>query len=103
MTYLVDCYLPGLDPPTAASLDRRLREEVTALRSAGAVVDWRGSLVIAEESDVLLLLACTDVQIIETLFHRLSLAFDRIVPVQLVAPDSPTVKLGRRRGQPATR
>jgi hypothetical protein len=89
MTYLVDCYLPGHDPTTAASLDRRLREEVTALRSGGAVVDWRGSLVIAEEATFSFFLACTDVQIIETLFHRLSLAFDRIVPVQLVAPDSP--------------
>ena len=88
-TYLVDCYLPRLDPTTAAGLDQRLRDAVAALRSGGTAVAWRGSLAIAGEETFSFFLACEDVQTIETLVRRLSLGCDRIVPVQLMAPDSP--------------
>ncbi|MDQ1599457.1 MAG: hypothetical protein QOD68_931 [Actinomycetota bacterium] len=57
-TYLVESYVPGLDPDRAAHLDRQVRDAVATLRGDGLRVVWGGSLAISAEETYSYLVTC---------------------------------------------
>ena len=57
-TYLVESYVPGLDPVRAAGLDRQVRDTVAALRGHGVRVVWGGSIAITAEETYSYLVTC---------------------------------------------
>jgi hypothetical protein len=57
-TYLVESYVPGLDPDRAARLDRHVRDTVAVLRGDGIRVVWGGSLAITAEETYSYLVTC---------------------------------------------
>ena len=57
-TYLVESYVPGLDPDRAARLDRQVCEAVAELHGDGVRVEWGGSLAITAEETYSYLVTC---------------------------------------------
>ena len=57
-TYLVESYVPGLDPERAARLDRQVCDTVAALHGDGVRVVWGGSLAITAEETYSYLVTC---------------------------------------------
>ena len=63
-TYLVESYVPGLDPHRAAVLDRQVRDTVATLRGDGLRVVWGGSLAITAEETYSYLVTCEGLSLI---------------------------------------
>jgi hypothetical protein len=88
-TYLVESYVPGLDPDLAARLDTQVRDTVAALRGDGLRVVWGGSLAISAEETYSYLVTCeggtADVAV-AAIGAGAALACDHVAEVVVVRP-----------------
>jgi hypothetical protein len=88
-TYLVESYVPGLDPDRAAALDRQVRATVATLRGDGLRVVWGGSLAITAEETYSYLVTCegsTADAAVAAIGVGAALACDHVAEVVVVRP-----------------
>lgn len=88
-TYLVESYVPGLDPDRAAVLDRQVRDTVATLRGDGLRVVWGGSLAITAEETYSYLVTCEGSAAgaaVAAIGVGTSLACDHVAEVVVVRP-----------------
>jgi hypothetical protein len=88
-TYLVESYVPGLDPDRAAVLDRQVRDTVATLRGDGLRVVWGGSLAITAEETYSYLVTCegsTADAAVAAIGVGATLACDHVAEVVVVRP-----------------
>ena len=88
-TYLVESYVPGLDPDRAAILDRQVRDTVATLRGDGLRVVWGGSLAITAEETYSYLVTCegsTADAAVAAIGVGAALACDHVAEVVVVRP-----------------
>ena len=59
-TYLVECYVPGVDALAVEAAAGRARASATALRDEGRQVDYAGAILVRDDEVVFHLFAADD-------------------------------------------
>ena len=78
-TFLVECYLPGVDPETVAEAGRRSEAAAGALRADGVDIAYLGATLVAADEVVFHAFTAPDVSQVEAASRAAGLAFERIV------------------------
>lgn len=78
-TFLVECYLPGVDEAAVADAGRRACGAVAVLRDAGHAITFSGSTFVPADEVVFHEFAAADAAAVERASRLAGLAFERIV------------------------
>jgi hypothetical protein len=90
ITYVVECYLPGVRPAQLARVDRRLRAVGRRLAEHGEQIEYRGSLLFRQDEVVLCLFAASSADVVRKLSLTATLSFERIVEATAIGMDANT-------------
>lgn len=88
ITYVVECYLPGVQSDQVAGMDRRLRAAVRQLAEQGEQVAYRGSLLFREDEVMLCLFAASSAEVVRRLSLTAALSYERIVEATAIGIDA---------------
>ncbi len=91
-TFLVECYLPGVEEPDVAAAAQRARDAVTGLVREGAQIEYLGAALIPQDEVVFHAFGASDAAVVARASREAELRFERIV--ESVTVDGATV-LGR--------
>jgi hypothetical protein len=96
ITYVVECYLPGVRSAHVAGMDRRLRAAGRQLAKQGEQVQYRGSLLFREDEVMFFLFAASSVEVVRRLSLTASISFERIVEATAIGIDANAWRGGAR-------
>lgn len=85
-TYVVERYLPALDPAALDELTRRLERCADEMRRAGLLVFWLGSTGLIEDETSLCTFLATSRDIVVALNRRARAPYERIVEAVTRSP-----------------
>jgi hypothetical protein len=94
-TYVVECYLPGVDDRALQRAADATAGQVRRLGPAAADVEYLGALLMAVDEVVLHAFRASDPELVRRVSAAAGLSFDRIVesveilPAALIQPASP--------------
>ena len=95
-TFLVECYLPGVDPEAVAEAGRRSDEAARALQATGVDIAYLGATLVAADEVVFHAFTAPDATQVEAASRAAGLAFERIVESIGIAGADPAI--ARRAG-----
>jgi hypothetical protein len=78
-TYLVECYVPGIEAPAVEAAAGRARASATALRDEGRQVEYSGAILVRDDEVVFHLFAAEDPAAVRDASVRARVPFERIV------------------------
>lgn len=78
-TFLIECYLPGIDQVAIVAAERRVRAAVAAVRREGQEVDYLGATFVPDDEVVFYAFVAPGVTPVEVVGQAAGLAFERIV------------------------
>jgi hypothetical protein len=78
-TFLVECYLPGVDEAAVAGAGDRARSAADELRNSGGDITYTGAVLMAADEVVFHEFCASDPGIVEAASRQAGLAFERIV------------------------
>jgi hypothetical protein len=88
ITYVVECYLPGVRSIDVADMDRRLRAAGRQLAERGEPVEYRGSVLFREDEVMFCLFAASSADVVRSLSLTAALSFERIVEATAIGIDA---------------
>ena len=98
MSFVVERYLPGLDPAELVRLLQRLDRVADALRREGTPVRYLGSTIVPDDEACYCQFEAPSAEIVAELNVRAGLRVDRIVAVRAVAPRPSSRGIDRTKG-----
>lgn len=78
-SYLVEQYWPGITVEVFRSATKRVRTVANAMRRGGTPIRYRRSTLIPADEAALCVIEATSAELIEQLYLRAGVRFDRIV------------------------
>jgi hypothetical protein len=78
-TYLVEHYWPGITADAFRDAVARLRSSLRAMARGGAPIRYLHSTMIPADEAAFCVFAAGSLELIEQLYHRAGITFDRIV------------------------
>ena len=78
-TYLVEHYLPGATPEGFRATAGRLRSVAATMTSGGTPIRYRQAILVPSDEAAFCVFDAASVAVIEQLYSRAGIAFDRIV------------------------
>jgi hypothetical protein len=78
-TFLVECYLPGIEPAAVAEAGERARRAAEALLADGRVIAYTGAMFVAADEVVFHTFVASDAVVVGEASRAAALAFERIV------------------------
>jgi hypothetical protein len=78
LSYLVECYWPGVDEVALAAAVRRTRAAAAALRRSGRRIDFQDSLLVPVDETVFCLFAGAE-EDVRAVCNRAGLPFERVL------------------------
>jgi Protein of unknown function (DUF4242) len=88
ITYVVECYLPGVRSSHVAGMDRRLRAAARHVAEQGEQVEYRGSILFREDEVMFCLFAASSAEVVRRLSSTATLSFERIVEATAIGIDT---------------
>ena len=85
-TFIVECYLTGIDAAAVAEAARRAREAVEALRREGEDVQYAGATLVPEDEVVFHAFTAPGIGAVEAASRAAGLQYERIVESIDVGP-----------------
>jgi hypothetical protein len=86
-TFLVECYLTGIEETAVAEAGRRAREVVEGLRRRGEDIEYRGATLVPDDEVVFHAFVASGVALVEAASRQAGLRYERIVESIGVAGD----------------
>lgn len=78
-TFLVECYLPGIDQATVAEAGERARRAADQLVAADREISYLGAMLLTADEAVFHTFRASDVAVVREASLAAGLAFERIV------------------------
>jgi hypothetical protein len=79
VTYLAECFWPGVSKAVLEELDARVRQETAATLGGREEVSYEGSILVPEDEVVLCLFGGCSAEAVRALAERADVPFTRIV------------------------
>lgn len=98
ITYVVECYLPGIGPAHVDRMDQRLRAAERQLAEQGEQVEYRGSLLFQQDEVMFCLFAASSAEVVRRVSLTATLSFERIVEATAIGIDRNAEEEGREVG-----
>jgi hypothetical protein len=86
-TWLVECFLPGVDDDDVSAAADRARAAVRTLRGTGRRIDYLGAVLMAADEVVFHAFAADEPEIVRAASSAASLGFERVVESMTWPPD----------------
>ena len=97
-TFLVECYVPGVDEPSVGDAGRRVRDALAALGDGAKGVAYTGATLVPADEVVFHAFTAPDAASVERVSRAADIPYERIVEaVSVGAEPSPNAIAGARR------
>jgi hypothetical protein len=97
-TFIVECYLPGIEEDAVIEASRQARDAAEALRREGAAIDYLGATFMPGDEVVFHAFRASGPAVVEAASRAAGLSFERIVESIGVGAGAVPVRPGDRSG-----
>jgi hypothetical protein len=88
-TFIVECFMPSVDPAAVEVASRRAGDAAAALRREGRVIEYLGAMLVPQDEVVFHRLRAPSPTIVHEAAEQAALPFERIVESVSVVPAAP--------------